>query len=201
MIGSSPSRRPYKTARSTKAHQAPASITNHTKHDGNAYSITYRHILFQFAVQTTNASGQLKTVTSSYDATAAHLKDIIFGFQDGINSRIFDPSAPVWRHLADDFELCPDYPVHFDAANITGQKLPLAANLEVIRQWCEQNREYHVEYDGMTTEVDEARGRATCFTSVKARGAYCSSSRCPLLQEGRMTEPETMQKLTCVSFN
>lgn len=65
-----------------------------------------------FIIQTTTPTGHLTTLTTSTEATAIYLEQLIRGFQDAINTRQLSSTTPAWRHLSDRYEMGPKRPLY-----------------------------------------------------------------------------------------
>ena len=126
-----------------------------------------------FSIQTTSSDGTLTTITSSADATVAYLDELVQGFEDAINKRVLSPSAPVWRHLSDRYEMGSKSPLHIESAsNDPTWTAPTGVeeNLKELSITCDRYPDYRMEFLQRTTEVEEGKGKATTLCVLKVSG-------------------------------
>lgn len=126
-----------------------------------------------FSIQTTSSDGRLTTIASSANATVAYLDDLVQGFQDAINNRVFSASAPAWRPLSDRYEMGSKTPLYIDPAPDSPPwtaPTGIEENLEELILTCDKYPEYHMEFLQRTTQVEEGSGKATTLCVLKVSG-------------------------------
>lgn len=126
-----------------------------------------------FSVQTTSSNGTLTTINSTVEATLVYLDGLVQGFEDAINNRALSASAIAWCHLSDRYEMGSKSALHIDSAAdnpFLDTPTGIEENLKELRMTCEKYPEYRMEFQQRTTEVDDARGKATTLCVLKVSG-------------------------------
>lgn len=121
-----------------------------------------------FAVQTTSPKGSLTTLSSTAEATSAHLARKVIRCQDAVNERRYSPSDPAWDSFAPKFEIC--YMEGFVARN-------LAEHLKYMIWWCTEFPDVTMRYHNITSDVDEVAGKAMTFAKTETRGMPVGTTR------------------------
>lgn len=115
----------------------------------------------EFFVESTTPKGSLTTLNSSGEATCSHLHRSLQHYQDAINGRRFWHSDPGWRYLANNFTF----------RSIDGLQLSGPDNhLTYMAKWCAAFPNVSLVLHNMSTDLDEAVGKATTLCDLEVRG-------------------------------